>query len=164
MLSRIHYIYHQFLFYVYKNNIGFLRSLARTTPYQSLRKKIWVFTGIKVGEDSYINHSITILDGNNSEISIGARVALSPNIVLISHSSPNNSSLKESDYSKKFIKNLSIVIGDDTWIGAGSIIQPGVKIGKRCIIGSMSNVTKDIPDDSLAYGNPATIIRSLVDD
>ena len=54
-----------------------------------------------------------------------------------------------------------IVIGEDSWIGAGVVIQPGIKIGKRCIVGSMSNVNKDIPDDYLAYGNPVRLIRKI---
>ncbi|WP_336511104.1 hypothetical protein [Vibrio anguillarum] len=49
-------------------------------------------------------------------------------------------------------------------MGAGVTIQPGVIIGKNCIIGSLSNVTKSIPDNSIAYGNPAKVVRSIFDD
>ncbi|RYZ28778.1 MAG: sugar O-acetyltransferase, partial [Sphingobacteriales bacterium] len=52
-------------------------------------------------------------------------------------------------------------IGDDCWIGGGSVICPGVTIGARCVIGAGSVVTKDIPDDSLAVGSPARVIRKL---
>lgn len=54
-----------------------------------------------------------------------------------------------------------ITIGEDTWLGGGVVVLPGVTIGKRCIIGAGSVVTKDIPDDSMAAGNPARVIRSL---
>jgi maltose O-acetyltransferase len=54
-----------------------------------------------------------------------------------------------------------VTIGDDCWIGGGTIICPGVTIGNRCVIGAGSVVTKDIPDDSLAVGNPAKVIRNL---
>ena len=53
----------------------------------------------------------------------------------------------------------AITIGDDCWIGGGTVICPGVTIGNRCIIGAGSVVVKDIPDDSVAAGNPARIIR-----
>ncbi|MDE6469225.1 MAG: sugar O-acetyltransferase, partial [Muribaculaceae bacterium] len=57
-----------------------------------------------------------------------------------------------------------VTIGDDCWIGGGTVICPGVAIGDRCIIGAGSVVTKNIPPDTLAAGNPARIIRSLKTD
>ena len=54
-----------------------------------------------------------------------------------------------------------ITIGEDCWIGGGAIICPGVTIGNRCIIGAGSVVTKDIPNDSIAVGNPAKVIKNL---
>jgi len=55
-----------------------------------------------------------------------------------------------------------VTIGNDCWIGGGAVICPGVTIGDRCIIGAGSVVTKDVPDDSLAVGNPAVVKRTLV--
>lgn len=52
-----------------------------------------------------------------------------------------------------------VEIGDDVWIGGGSIILPGVSIGKNCTIGAGSVVTKSIPDNSIAYGNPCRVVR-----
>ena len=52
-----------------------------------------------------------------------------------------------------------VTIGEDCWIGGGAVICPGVTIGNRCVIGAGSVVTKDIPDDSVAVGNPARLIR-----
>ena len=52
-----------------------------------------------------------------------------------------------------------MAVGEDCWIGGGAIICPGVTIGDRCVIGAGSVVTKDIPDDSIAVGNPARVIR-----
>jgi maltose O-acetyltransferase len=54
-----------------------------------------------------------------------------------------------------------IVIGDDVWIGGGTIICPGVTIGARSIIGAGSVVTRDVPEDVLAAGNPCRVVRSL---
>ena len=56
---------------------------------------------------------------------------------------------------------LPIKIGDDCWLGGGVIVCPGVTIGNRCIIAAGSVVTEDIPDDSLAAGNPAKVKRKL---
>ena len=55
-----------------------------------------------------------------------------------------------------------VTIGEDCWIGGGAIICPGVTIGNRCVIGAGSVVTKDIPDDSVAVGNPARVVRKQV--
>lgn len=161
IFNKLHELYQIIYTRVFSSHFSLLRNIARTSPYQHIRQYAWRKTGIILGKDVYINHSITILDGSNSIIEIGDRVALSPNIILITNSSPNDSILSKSDYSKKYLKCDSIKIGEDSWIGAGSIIQPGVKIGKRCIIGSMSNVTKDIPDDYLAYGNPAKLVKKI---
>lgn len=54
-----------------------------------------------------------------------------------------------------------ITIGDDTWLGGGVVVRPGVIIGRRCIIAAGSVVIHDIPDDSLAAGNPAVVKRQL---
>lgn len=58
--------------------------------------------------------------------------------------------------------SFPVTIGEDTWLGGGCIICPGVTIGRRCIIGAGSVVVHDIPDDSLAAGNPAVVKRRLV--
>jgi maltose O-acetyltransferase len=60
--------------------------------------------------------------------------------------------------------NKPVRIGDDCWIGGGAIICPGVTIGPRSIIGAGAVVTRDIPADSVAVGNPARVIRSLSPD
>lgn len=147
------------------NSTHHLRYLSMKCPYPELRKKMWIKMGNQVGEDAYINHSITILDSPNlkTNIILGNRVALSPNIIFITGSSPNKSQLKNFESNQRYFREAPIEIGDDTWIGAGTTIHPGIKIGKRCIIGSMSNVTKNIPDDSLAYGNPIIIRRKIND-
>lgn len=56
-----------------------------------------------------------------------------------------------------------ITVGEDCWFGAGVIVMPGVRIGDRCVIGAGALVTKDIPDDSLALGSPARVVRTLTD-
>lgn len=140
-----------------------LEELLKVTPFDDIRKAIWIKLGNAIGENVKINRNITVVGSNKLKpnVILHDRVALGPNICFITSSSPNNSILKDSYYAKRYIKELSIEIGEDTWIGANSVIQPGVCIGKRCIIGACSNVTKNIPDDTLAYGNPVKLVRRL---
>jgi len=58
---------------------------------------------------------------------------------------------------------IEVVIGNDVWIGGNSVICPGVHIGNGCVIGAGSVVTKDIPDNTIAAGNPCKVIRSITD-
>ena len=122
--------------------------------------------GFDVGDKSYINNMINILPSvyPGDKIVLGDRVALSPGTVFILQSSPNDSILKSKESAQSLIRHGSIVIGDDTWIGANCVIHPGIRIGRCCVIGAMSNVTKDIPDFSVAYGNPASIRKVLNQD
>lgn len=163
LTTRLEKAYHSILIHILPDVE--LKNLLRTTPFQDIRRAIWVRLGNQIGEDAYINNNVTLLDSSqlSPNVILGKRVALSPNITFITCSSPNDSLLKNLDYAKRFLRTAAIAIGDDTWIGAGCVIQPGVKIGKRCIIGSCSNVTHDIPDDCLAYGNPAKVIRRLAE-
>jgi acetyltransferase-like isoleucine patch superfamily enzyme len=145
------------------NSPQHIKHMSMKCPYPELRIKMWKKMGNIVGEGTYINHSITILGSTDLKpnIVLGKRVSLSPNITFITYSSPNDSILKDRAATNKYIKKKSIEVGDDTWIGAGSILHPGVSVGKRCIIGAMSNVNKDIPNDYIAYGNPVRLIKKL---
>jgi len=98
---------------------------------------------------------------SNDKIVLGERVATASGITFILQSSPNNSRLVGCESVKETLRHGSIIVGNDTWIGAGCVIHPGVCIGKNCIVGAMSNVTRDIPDNSVAYGNPAKVRRCL---
>lgn len=162
IIEKTIYFKHNFLV-SFSLNRTLLKNILKNTPYQNIRKKIWVKLGNKLGEKAYINNNISLIDSSELEINVilGDRVATAPGITFITCSAPNNSILRDSEKTKRYIRTGTIDIGDDTWIGANCIIQPGVKIGKGCIIGSMSNVTKDIPDYSLAYGNPAKIVRKI---
>lgn len=140
-----------------------LKQLLKTTPYMDVRKSIWEKLGNKVGEEAYINGNVTLIDDTALQVNVvlGERTTFSPNVTFVTSASPNNSLIKDYECCQRFIKKGTIYIGDDTWIGAGVIILPGIHIGKRCVIGAGSVVTKDIPDDSLAYGVPCKVIRRL---
>ncbi len=141
-----------------------LRNLLKTTSHLEIRRRIWTKLGNEIGEDVYINNNIILIDSPElrPNVSLGDRVALAPYVTFITSSSPNNSRLKYEEYVERYIKRKPIIVGEDSWIGTSVVIHPGVRIGCRCIIGSCSNVTRDIPDDCLAYGNPAKVIRRLI--
>jgi maltose O-acetyltransferase len=109
---------------------------------------------ISCGNNVYFNVNCVVLDC--APVTIGSNVFFAPNVQIYTATHPLDAELR------KTLENaLPITIGDDCWIGGNSVICPGVTIGKGCVIGAGSVVTKDIPDHSLAVGNPAKIIRKL---
>ena len=111
--------------------------------------------GIKLGENVFVNYGATMLDGGF--ISIGARTKIGPNCQLVTPNHPINYIERR----KSIEKCSCITIGNDCWLGTGVIVCPGVSIGNRCVIGAGSVVVNDIPDDSIAVGNPAKVIKYL---
>lgn len=110
---------------------------------------------IKLGKNVYFNFNCVILDV--MPITIGSNVLIGPSVQIYTASHP-----LDADARRTALESAkSIEIGDDVWIGGGSIICPGVKIGARSVIGAGSIVTKDIPEDTLAAGNPCRVIRQI---
>lgn len=110
---------------------------------------------IEVGENFYANYGCIMLDVN--KVHIGDNVLLAPNVQIYTATHPIDPA--ERLTGKEFAK--AIVIGDNVWIGGGTIICPGVKIGNNVTIGAGSVVTKDIQDNVVAAGNPCNVIRAL---
>ena len=108
-----------------------------------------------MGEGVFINANCTFLDGGG--ISIGDHTLIGPNCQLYTPHHPTDYLERR----KPVETGKAIRIGDDCWLGGGVIVCPGVTIGNRCIIAAGSVVTRDIPDDSLAAGNPAVVKRKL---
>ena len=107
--------------------------------------------GLTIGEDVFINFGCTIDRSCCWLVTIGNRVTLAPNVHILAHDA---STKRELGYTKIG----KVVIGDDVFIGAGTIVLPGVRIGDRVVIGAGSVVTRDIPGGSVAAGNPAKVI------
>ncbi|MDF2524594.1 MAG: maa, partial [Clostridiales bacterium] len=110
---------------------------------------------IEVGENFYANYGCTILDVN--KVIIGDNVLLAPNVQIYTAAHPVDPSKRLTG--KEFAK--PIVIGNNVWIGGGAIICPGVKIGDNVTIGAGSVVTKDVPENVVAAGNPCRVIRRI---
>jgi len=121
---------------------------------------------IEVGERTFINSNCHILDAN--WIKIGKEVLIATNVQILSSGHPVKASERcvypyPDEPDRMNFVNIAkpVTIGDNCWIGAGAIIMPGVTIGDRTTIGAGSVVTKDIPSDCVAVGNPARVIKEL---
>ena len=112
-------------------------------------------TNIKLGKNVLINYDCILLD--TALITIGDNTLIGPGSKIVTASHPLEPE-KRRDWS---VSGKPITIGEDVWLGAGVIIVPGVTVGARSIIGAGSVVTKDVPPDSIAVGNPAKVIRKL---
>lgn len=106
------------------------------------------------GENVYFNVNCVVLDV--MPVKLGNNVFCGPAVQIYTATHPMDAVLRRTTESAK-----PVSIGDDCWIVGGSILTPGITIGSRCVIGAGSVVTKDIPDDSLAVGNPARVLRKI---
>lgn len=121
---------------------------------------------ITIGSNCEINMNCTFLDDNR--IQIGNNALIAPDVKIYTAFHPTKASERFSgktlDNAFAFCKTITapVIIGDDVWIGGGSIILPGVTIGSNTVIGAGSVVTKDIPDDVVAAGNPCRVRHANV--
>jgi maltose O-acetyltransferase len=109
---------------------------------------------IECGKRVYFNVNCVVLDV--MRVKIGSNVMFGPAVQVYTASHPMDSLERRKKENAK-----PVIIGNDCWIGGGAIICPGVTIGNGCVIGAGAVVTKNIPDYSLAAGNPAVVIRKL---
>ena len=114
-------------------------------------------SNIILGKNFYANYNLTVLDC--ARVIIGDNVLIAPNVCITTAGHPiHYMSRKKYEYADE------IRIGNNVWIGANVVINPGVKIGDNSVIGSGSVVTKDIPDNVVAVGNPCRVLREITDD
>ncbi len=108
---------------------------------------------ITIGEGSYINFNCNFVD--DGKITIGKKVMFGPAVTIATVGHPIAPDLREYMYTDP------VIIGDNCWIGGGVTICPGVTIGENTVIGAGSVVTKDIPANCVAAGNPCKVIREI---
>lgn len=110
---------------------------------------------VHFGKDVYANFSLTMVD--DAHIYVGDNVMFAPNVTVATAGHPIDPTLRE----RGLQYNMPVHIGNNCWIGAGALIMPGVSIGDNTVIGAGSVVTKDIPANVVAYGNPCRVIREI---
>lgn len=110
---------------------------------------------ISVGENFYANYDCIILDVN--KVKIGKNVKIGPRACIYTASHPIDAAIRNS-----FLEfGKPVTIGDNVWIGGNVVINPGITVGSNAVIGSGSVVTKDIPENVVAAGNPCKILRKI---
>ena len=115
----------------------------------------WGGHHVHFGSKIYANFNLTLID--DGHIYVGDRVLFGPNVVVATANHPINAKLRRQEMQY----NRDVYIGENVWIGAGAIILPGVHIGKNSIIGAGSVVTRDIPENVVAMGNPCRVSRAV---
>ena len=113
---------------------------------------------IELGKNFFANYNCTMLDV--AKITIGDNCFMAPNVAIYTAGHPIHPDARNSMYEY----GIPVTIGDNVWIGGNVVICPGVTIGSNCVIGAGSVVTRDIPDWSIAAGNPCKVIRKITDE
>lgn len=129
-------------------------------PYNKWRVRALRRIGYQIGEDVYFPSDLTVALNfvyHRGNLTIGNRVSIAAGVIILLSSHSNNSHV-----SKQVSQRGDFVtIGDDVWIGAGSIIMNGVTIGDGAVIGCGSVVTRDVAPHTVVAGNPAKVIRTI---
>lgn len=110
---------------------------------------------IEFGENFYSNHNLVILDG--AKVTFGDNVFIGPNCGFYTAGHPEN--IQQRNEGLEYVRSISV--GNNVWIGGNVVVVPGVSIGDNSIIGAGSVVTKNIPSNVVAVGNPCKVIRPI---
>lgn len=112
---------------------------------------------IEVGKNFFANYNCTILDV--AKVRIGDNCQMAPNVAIYTAGHPVHPDTRNSAYEY----GIEVTIGDNVWIGGNTVICPGVHIGNNVVIGAGSVVTRDIPDWTVAAGNPCKVLRQITE-
>lgn len=115
----------------------------------------WGGHHVHFGKNVYANFNLTLVD--DTHIYIGDYTMIGPNVIIATGGHPIWPELREKGYQY----NAPVHIGKNCWIGAGVIVVPGITIGDNVVIGAGSIVTKDIPSNVVAVGNPCKVLREI---
>ncbi len=110
---------------------------------------------IEIGENFYSNYNLVILDV--AKVTIGENVMLAPNVSIYTAGHPVYYEARNTGYEY----GIPINIGNNVWVGGNSVILPGVSIGDNSVIGAGSVVTRDVPPNVVAAGNPCRVLREI---
>ena len=130
--------------------------------FGNVGEKVWIVPPltaamgkyVSIGDGTYANMNLTLID--DCKITIGKNVLLGPNVTLCTTGHPIHPSHRGDG-----MYSFPITIEDNVWIGANVVVLPGVKIGKNSVIGAGSVVTKDIPENVIAFGSPCKVYREI---
>ena len=129
-------------------------------------ENIWIETpfhcdygwNIEVGENFFANYNLTILDVG--KVVIGKNAQIAPNVSIYTAGHPVHPDSRNTGYEY----GIGVTIGDNVWLGGNTVINPGVTIGNNVVIGAGSVVTKKLPDDVIAVGNPCRVLRKITEE
>lgn len=111
---------------------------------------------ILIGDNFYANHNLTVTDG--AKVTIGDNVFIAPNCCITTAEHAIHPDQRKAGIEVA----MPVTIGNNVWIGAGSVILAGVEIGDNTVIGAGSVVTKSIPDNVVAVGVPCKVLRQII--
>ena len=133
--------------------------LGKTGKYVNIEAPFHCDYGknIVVGEDFFANYNFTVLDV--AKVIIGDNAQIAPNVSIYTAGHPLHPESRNSGYEY----GIPVTIGNNVWIGGNTVILPGVTIGDNVVIGAGSVVTKDIPANMIAAGNPCKVIREITE-
>ena len=113
---------------------------------------------IEVGKNFFANYNCTILDV--AKVKIGDNCQMAPNVAIYTAGHPVHPDSRNTGYEY----GIGVTIGDNVWLGGNTVINPGVTIGNNVVIGAGSVVTKNLPDDVIAVGNPCRVLRKITEE
>lgn len=145
----------------YKERKGLIRGLfANTDALFYIEQPFYCDYGfnISIGNNFFSNYHLTILDC--APVTIGENVMFGPNVAIYTAGHPIHHEIRNTGLEYA----LPVTIGDNVWIGGNTVINPNVNIGNNTVIGSGSVVTKDIPSNVIAFGNPCKVLREITEE